>query len=106
MLQQHGLRHPQQALLGLVMVGDHAAKIIAGAAGHLRQHIVKPPGHLFAPGIRDYAKRAVFAATFHDRDERARAFHVTDADLVELGVFLAPATVHEFKTSHDGRAAA
>jgi S-DNA-T family DNA segregation ATPase FtsK/SpoIIIE len=38
--------------------------------------------------------------------ERARAFHVTDADLVELGVFLAPATVHEFKTNHDGRAAA
>ncbi|MGW6449375.1 FtsK/SpoIIIE domain-containing protein [Lentzea sp. NPDC055074] len=38
--------------------------------------------------------------------ERARAFHVTDADLVELGVYLAPATVHEFPTSGEGRAAA
>jgi DNA segregation ATPase FtsK/SpoIIIE, S-DNA-T family len=38
--------------------------------------------------------------------ERARAFHVTDADLVELGVYLAPAIVHEFPTSGEGRAAA
>ncbi|MFD0199589.1 FtsK/SpoIIIE domain-containing protein [Saccharothrix carnea] len=28
--------------------------------------------------------------------DRARAFHVTDADLVELGLFFAKATVHEF----------
>ncbi|CAL9641614.1 hypothetical protein SUDANB95_06333 [Actinosynnema sp. ALI-1.44] len=34
--------------------------------------------------------------------DRARAFHVTDADLVELGVFLAPATVHDFPTRPDG----
>ncbi|WP_439423032.1 FtsK/SpoIIIE domain-containing protein [Saccharothrix sp. HUAS TT10] len=34
--------------------------------------------------------------------ERARAFHVTDADLVELGVFLADAAVHEFPTRPDG----
>ena len=34
--------------------------------------------------------------------ERARAFHVTDADLVELGVFLANATVHDFPNRPDG----
>ncbi|MFD7655064.1 FtsK/SpoIIIE domain-containing protein [Actinosynnema sp. NPDC059797] len=34
--------------------------------------------------------------------ERVRAFHVTDADLVELGVFLADATVHELPTRPDG----
>nr|WP_322746631.1 FtsK/SpoIIIE domain-containing protein [Saccharothrix syringae] len=34
--------------------------------------------------------------------ERARAFHVTDADLVELGAFLADATVHDFPTRPDG----
>ncbi len=34
--------------------------------------------------------------------ERARAFHVTDADLVELGVFLADAKVHDFPTRSDG----
>ncbi|MFS8101941.1 cell division protein FtsK [Lentzea alba] len=38
--------------------------------------------------------------------ERARAFHVTDADLVELGVFLTPATVHEFPSKTEGSAAA
>lgn len=38
--------------------------------------------------------------------ERARAFNVTDADLVELGVYLAPATVHEFPDRSEGRAAA
>ncbi|WP_141980709.1 FtsK/SpoIIIE domain-containing protein [Saccharothrix saharensis] len=36
--------------------------------------------------------------------ERVRAFHVTDADLVELGVYLADATVHEFPTRPDGDA--
>jgi S-DNA-T family DNA segregation ATPase FtsK/SpoIIIE len=36
--------------------------------------------------------------------ERARAFHVTDADLVELGLFFtsADATVHNFPTRPDG----
>ncbi|GGU29191.1 FtsK/SpoIIIE domain-containing protein [Lentzea flava] len=38
--------------------------------------------------------------------ERARAFNVTDADLVELGVYLAPATVHEFPERYEGREAA
>ncbi|GAA3637897.1 FtsK/SpoIIIE domain-containing protein [Lentzea roselyniae] len=38
--------------------------------------------------------------------ERARAFNVTDADLVELGVYLAPATVHEFPERSEGSAAA
>lgn len=36
--------------------------------------------------------------------ERVRAFHVTDADLVELGVYLSDATVHEFPTRPDGDA--
>jgi S-DNA-T family DNA segregation ATPase FtsK/SpoIIIE len=34
--------------------------------------------------------------------ERARAFHVTDADLVELSLFLTDATVHEFPAHPDG----
>ncbi|MBM7811003.1 S-DNA-T family DNA segregation ATPase FtsK/SpoIIIE [Saccharothrix algeriensis] len=34
--------------------------------------------------------------------ERARAFHVTDANLHELGAFLAKATVHDFPTRPDG----
>lgn len=34
--------------------------------------------------------------------ERARAFHVTDADLNELGAFLADAEVHDFPTRPDG----
>ncbi|MBY8852919.1 cell division protein FtsK, partial [Saccharothrix sp. MB29] len=34
--------------------------------------------------------------------ERARAFYVTDADLVELGVYLADATVHDFPARPDG----
>ena len=34
--------------------------------------------------------------------ERARAFHVTDADLVELAVFLADAEVRDFPTRSDG----
>ncbi|PRY46547.1 FtsK/SpoIIIE domain-containing protein [Umezawaea tangerina] len=41
--------------------------------------------------------------------ERARAFHVTDADLVELGLYFTPATVHDFaskRTSGEGSAAA
>ncbi|NGY61634.1 cell division protein FtsK [Lentzea sp. NEAU-D13] len=38
--------------------------------------------------------------------DRARAFHVTDADLVELGLFLAPATVHHLPGGHDQREAA
>jgi DNA segregation ATPase FtsK/SpoIIIE, S-DNA-T family len=40
--------------------------------------------------------------------EGARAFHVTDADLVELGLYLAPATVHDLPTrpEGEGRAAA
>ncbi|ATE52378.1 FtsK/SpoIIIE domain-containing protein [Actinosynnema pretiosum] len=33
--------------------------------------------------------------------ERARAFHVTDADLGTLGAFLRPATVHEFPARPD-----
>ncbi|HEX8864312.1 MAG TPA: cell division protein FtsK, partial [Lentzea sp.] len=37
--------------------------------------------------------------------DRARAFHVTDADLVELGLFLAPATVHDFPAGTERRAA-
>jgi S-DNA-T family DNA segregation ATPase FtsK/SpoIIIE len=38
--------------------------------------------------------------------ERARAFNVTDADLVELGVYLTPATVHTFPELSEGSAAA
>ena len=41
--------------------------------------------------------------------ERARAFHVTDADLVELGLYFATASVHDFPGrpgSHEGSAAA
>ncbi|MEU5690931.1 FtsK/SpoIIIE domain-containing protein [Actinosynnema sp. NPDC020468] len=38
--------------------------------------------------------------------ERARAFHVTDADLVELGGFLAGGTVHAFPERSDGSAGA
>ncbi|WP_231648346.1 hypothetical protein [Saccharothrix sp. NRRL B-16348] len=34
--------------------------------------------------------------------DRARAFHVTDADLVELVVYLANAIVHDFPNRPDG----
>ncbi|MFD9703977.1 FtsK/SpoIIIE domain-containing protein [Lentzea sp. NPDC059081] len=37
------------------------------------------------------------------KPERARAFHVTDADLVELSLFLTDATVHEFTGRTEGQ---
>ncbi len=46
---------------------------VFGQVNDFGKHIVERTADFLATGVRHHAERAVFAAAFHDRDERGRA---------------------------------
>ena len=60
---------------------SHALSRETGALGN---HVIEGPVDLFTAGIRHYAKTAVLAATFHDRNECRWAFRTRFGQAVEL----------------------
>ena len=62
----------------------HFTHALVGEAGDFGQHVVQRARHFFAARVRHDAVAAVLAATFHDRDERARAVDTRRRQVVEL----------------------
>jgi hypothetical protein len=60
------------------------AHALVGQVCDFRQHVVERPRHLLAPRVRHDAERAILAAAFHDRHERARPFHPRRRQVVEF----------------------
>src|SRR5690554_6357699 len=79
------------AVVGVTTIGVdvlaqkiHLAHALGSQVGHLGNHVVDRAADFFAAGVGHYAEGAVFAAAFHDRNERRRAVGTRFGQVVEL----------------------
>src|SRR5690554_319313 len=79
------------AVVGVATIGVyvlpqqvHFAHALGSQVGHLGNHVVYRAADFFATGVGHYAEGAVFAAAFHDRNERRRAVGTRFRQVVEL----------------------
>jgi cell division septum initiation protein DivIVA len=75
-----------RAAVGVDVLAEqrHFAHALVGEAGHFGQHVVERARHFLAARVGHHAVAAVLRAAFHDRHERARAFHARGRQVVEL----------------------
>src|SRR5690554_898717 len=79
------------AVVGVTAIGVdvlaqkiHLAHALGSQVGHLGNHVVNRAADFFAAGVGHHAEGAVFAAAFHDRNERRRAVGTRFGQVVEL----------------------